>query len=226
MNETVPILNCKNLRKVYRSGDGVLEVLKGLDLSVQPGEFVAITGESGSGKSTLLHLLGCLDEPSEGEIDFEGQSIRRLSEGERDRLRNHQFGFVFQFHHLLAEFTALENVVLPGLISHSGRNDVYQRAEKLLTELRMSKRLNHRPNKLSGGEQQRVAVARAMINQPAVLLMDEPTGNLDAANSEELISLVREQQKKYELTVILVTHDQSIATIADRKLILVDGNLA
>ncbi|MDP8246031.1 MAG: ABC transporter ATP-binding protein [Candidatus Hinthialibacter antarcticus] len=226
MNDLAPILSCQNIRKIYRSGDGVLEVLKGLHLSVNAGEFVAITGESGSGKSTLLHLLGCLDEPSEGTIDFRDQSVHRLSERERDKLRNHSFGFVFQFHHLLAEFNALENVALPGLIANTERNEVYQRAEQLLIDLRMKERLNHRPNKLSGGEQQRVAVARALINQPALLLMDEPTGNLDAANSEELISLVKEQQKKYELTVILVTHDPSIAAIADRKMVLVDGNLA
>ncbi|MBZ0255856.1 ABC transporter ATP-binding protein, partial [bacterium] len=217
MNESLTILSCKNIRKTYRSGDGVLTVLKGLDLAVQSGEFVAITGASGSGKSTLLHLLGCLDNPSEGEIQYKEQSIRDLNEQQRDKLRNLEFGFVFQFHHLLSEFSALENVVLPGLIANTNRSEIYDRAEKLLTDLRMSDRLQHRPSKLSGGEQQRVAVARAMINQPSILLMDEPTGNLDAANSEELISLVRDQQKKYGLTVILVTHDASIAEIADRK---------
>ncbi len=226
MSNTYPVLSCNNLRKVYRSGDSALEVLTGLDLSVNHGEFIAITGESGSGKSTLLHLLGCLDEPSEGEVKYKEQQVRDLTERQRDRLRNHEFGFVFQFHHLLAEFNALENVVLPGLIAHTSRPEAYQRAEQLLTELRMTERLNHRPNKLSGGEQQRVAVARAMINQPTVLLMDEPTGNLDSANSEELISLVVDQQKKYGLTIILVTHDQTIAKLADRNLVLTDGKLS
>lgn len=202
-----------------------MTVLKGLDLSVRSGEFVAITGASGSGKSTLLHLLGCLDNPSEGEIQYKEQSSRDLNEQQKDKLRNHEFGFVFQFHHLLSEFSALENVVLPGLIAHTNRSNIYARAEQLLTDLRMSERLQHRPSKLSGGEQQRVAVARAMINQPSILLMDEPTGNLDAANSEELISLVRDQQKKYDLTVVLVTHDASIAEIADRKFVLADGHL-
>lgn len=225
MYENPPILSCKNIRKTYRSGDGVLTVLKGLDLSVPSGEFIAITGASGSGKSTLLHLLGCLDNPSEGDIQYKERSVRDLNERQRDQLRNLEFGFVFQFHHLLSEFSALENVVLPGLIANTNRLEIYQRAENLLIDLRMGERLQHRPSKLSGGEQQRVAVARAMINRPSILLMDEPTGNLDAANSEELISLVRDQQKKYDLTVIMVTHDATIAETADRKLVLADGNL-
>ncbi|MBI1386950.1 MAG: ATP-binding cassette domain-containing protein [bacterium] len=225
MNQTV-LMECRRLRKTYRSGDEVLDVLKGLDLTVAPGEFVAITGESGSGKSTLMHLLGCLDEPSEGDVLFESRSLKSLTERERDRVRNERFGFVFQFHHLLAEFNALENAALPGLIGGLSRKDAWERSERLLTDLRLKDRLHHRPGKLSGGEQQRVAVARAMVNNPAVLLMDEPTGNLDAANSHELISLVREQQKKYNLTVILVTHDTHIAKTADRQLVLEAGMLA
>lgn len=220
------LLKCSQLRKTYRSGEGDLEVLHGLDLELQRSEFIAITGESGSGKSTLLHLLGCLDDPSEGTIELDGKPLRGVSETEKNRIRTQRFGFVFQFHHLLSEFTAQENVALPGLIAGLSRPEALSRAEALLQDLRMSERKHHRPSKLSGGEQQRVAVARAMINEPDLLLMDEPTGNLDANNSKELIELVKEQQGKRELAVILVTHDPVIAAYADRQLTLADGRLA
>lgn len=220
-----PILACATLQKIYQSGDQQLEVLRGLDLAVREGEFIAITGESGSGKSTLLHLLGALDEPTSGEVHFEGREINRLSERQRDQLRNRSFGFVFQFHYLLAEFNALENAALPGMMAGLPERDLWLRAEELLNDLHLGERLHHRPAKLSGGEQQRVAVARAMINRPRVLFMDEPTGNLDPASSDELISLALRQKEKLNHAIVMVTHNHEIAARADRRFDLRDGEL-
>ncbi|MEW6234332.1 MAG: ABC transporter ATP-binding protein [Candidatus Omnitrophota bacterium] len=219
------ILECRNLCKVYRTGDKSLEVLHNLDMQVRENEFLAVTGESGCGKSTLLHLLGCLDQPTSGEVYFQGRDAAKLSNGERDRLRNRSFGFVFQFHHLLPEFTALENAALPGMIFGIPDREVWQRARGLLADLRISERADHKPTQLSGGEQQRAAVARAMINQPAILLMDEPTGNLDPASSAELIGLIRQQQKEKNLTIVMVTHNREIAASADRHFELRQGHL-
>ena len=219
------LLQAIDLRKVYRTGDVDLEVLKNLDLEVYEKEFLAISGESGSGKSTLLHLLGCLDEITEGTILFRGQDLTRAGNGETNRLRNREFGFVFQFHHLMPEFNALENVALPGLIARRPAKDVWKQAEAILRDLRLGHRLRHKPARLSGGEQQRVAVARAMINNPSILFMDEPTGNLDPATSEELIALIREQQLARGLTIVMVTHNLAIAGQANRHLQLRDGCL-
>lgn len=219
------LLQAMQLRKVYHTGDVDLEVLKNLDLEVYEKEFLAISGESGSGKSTLLHLLGCLDEITEGTILFRGQDLTRAGNGETNRLRNREFGFVFQFHHLMPEFNALENVALPGLIARRPAKDVWKQAEAILRDLRLGHRLRHKPARLSGGEQQRVAVARAMINDPSILFMDEPTGNLDPATSEELIALIREQQLARGLTIVMVTHNLAIAGQANRHLQLRDGCL-
>ena len=219
------LLQALQLRKVYQTGDVDLEVLKNLDLEVYEKEFLAISGESGSGKSTLLHLLGCLDEITEGTILFRGQDLTRAGNGETNRLRNREFGFVFQFHHLMPEFNALENVALPGLIARRPAKDVWKQAEAILRDLRLGHRLRHKPARLSGGEQQRVAVARAMINDPSILFMDEPTGNLDPATSEELIALIREQQLARGLTIVMVTHNLAIAGQANRHLQLRDGCL-
>jgi len=219
------LLQALQLRKVYQTGDVDLEVLINLDLEVYEKEFLAISGESGSGKSTLLHLLGCLDEITEGTILFRGQDLTRAGNGETNRLRNREFGFVFQFHHLMPEFNALENVALPGLIARRPAKDVWKQAEAILRDLRLGHRLRHKPARLSGGEQQRVAVARAMINDPSILFMDEPTGNLDPATSEELIALIREQQLARGLTIVMVTHNLAIAGQANRHLQLRDGCL-
>ncbi|MGI6454082.1 MAG: ABC transporter ATP-binding protein [bacterium] len=220
MTERAVLLQCRELNKTYQSGEEKLVVLDGLNLALPENEFLAITGESGSGKSTLLHLLGCLDKPTSGEIFFRDTAYSTLSQHEQDRLRNREFGFVFQFHHLLPEFNALENVALPGLMAGTPSSELWRRAEELLHDLNLHGRLHHKPNQLSGGEQQRVAVARAMINSPSILFMDEPTGNLDPRHSEELVQLIRQQQKEKHLTVVVVTHNQEIAEQADRHLVL------
>ncbi|RJP35181.1 MAG: ABC transporter ATP-binding protein [Candidatus Omnitrophota bacterium] len=227
MNETVAnrILQCRNLCKTYQTGNVSLPVLKGVDLEVKENEFIAITGESGCGKSTLLHLLGCLDEPTDGVILLRESELSSISYREKDRIRNLEFGFVFQFHHLMPEFTALENVGIPGMIAGVEEATLWRRAETLLAELNLSERRHHKPSQLSGGEQQRVAVARAMINQPSILLMDEPTGNLDPAAGEELIALIRRQRQKRNLTIVMVTHNREIAAQADRRYELRDGFL-
>jgi lipoprotein-releasing system ATP-binding protein len=219
------ILECHNLRKIYHTGEEDLEVLAGLDFHLKADEFVSITGESGCGKSTLLHLLGCLDEPTEGEVHYNGTNVSGLSQTRRDQLRNRDFGFVFQFHYLLPEFSALENVQLPGLIAGESSPKISERANQLLDELKLSNRKDFKPYKLSGGEQQRVAVARALINQPSIVFMDEPTGNLDPYHTEEMIHMIAEQQKKKRLAIVMVTHNQEIARLADRQFQLKNGIL-
>lgn len=220
------IMQCRHVGKIYPTGDLDLTVLSDLELEVRPREFIAITGESGCGKSTLLHLLGCLDDPTTGEIYFQNRVYSSLPASQKNRMRNLDFGFVFQFHHLLPEFNALENVILPGMIAGRPEKELIEAGTELLSDLRLLERKNHKPAQLSGGEQQRVAVARAMINQPAMLFMDEPTGNLDPEHSHELIELIRQQQRKRQLTIILVTHNREIASLADRPFLLVDGKLA
>ena len=224
-NGSEAILHCRRLHNVYHTGDEDLEVLRDLDLDVWENEFTAITGESGCGKSTLLHLLGCLDEPTEGEIVYRGEDLSKLGETSRDRIRTVEFGFVFQFHHLMPEFNALENVSIPAMIAGQPAYAVRERAETLLRELNLGGRLTHKPAKLSGGELQRVAVARSLMNKPSILFMDEPTGNLDPAHSAELIELIRSQQQTKRLTVVMVTHDREIARSTDRHLQLRDGKL-
>ena len=220
------ILEAQSLRKVYRGGDGnPIEVLSGIDLTVDRGEFVAIVGASGSGKSTLLHLLGALDTPSGGTVRLAGQTYDEHSADSLAAVRNKKLGFVFQFHHLLREFTALENVMMPLLIA--GEDDIRarSRAEELLAAVGLAGRMSHRPSQLSGGEQQRAAVARALVVDPLVVLADEPSGNLDYANSERLHQLFAHLSRQFETALVVVTHNRSLAARADRVLSLDGGHL-
>lgn len=202
---------------------GQLPILKGVDLEIAKGELVCIVGASGAGKSTLLHLLGTLDRPDRGNIFVNGLAVHQLSEKELSAFRNQHIGFIFQFHHLLPEFTALENVCIPGLIAKKNKKEVEQRAKALLDRLHLGHRLEHKPGALSGGEQQRVAVARALINAPAVILADEPSGNLDSTNADELHQLFADLRKEFNQTFVIVTHNESLANIADRRLVMKDG---
>jgi lipoprotein-releasing system ATP-binding protein len=220
------ILEASGLRKVYQGGDGFpIEVLAGVDLSVSRGEFVAIVGSSGSGKSTLLHLLGALDTPSGGGVRLDGRSFGELGEDELALVRNRKIGFVFQFHHLLREFTALENVMLPLLIAGDEDARARSRAEELLAAVGLAGRMSHRPAALSGGEQQRTAVARALAADPVLVLADEPSGNLDAGNSERLHQLFARLSREFETALVVVTHNRSLAARADRVLSLEGGRL-
>lgn len=225
------MLTATNLHKTYRRGPNAVPVLRGLDLEVQPGEFLAIVGASGSGKSTLLHLLGILDRPDHGRIHLDGRRIDNLPAEERDRLRNQTFGFIFQFYHLLPEFNTLENVLVPGMIGHSvsdwfwHRRAMRKRANELLERVGLSHRLRHKPRELSGGEMQRAAFARALINKPRVLLADEPTGNLDTASGAEVIRLLRDLNRADGLTIIMVTHNLDIVSETDRVVRLVEGRV-
>jgi lipoprotein-releasing system ATP-binding protein len=220
------MLEAEGLRKVYRGGDGnPIEVLAGVDLSVDRGEFVAIVGASGSGKSTLLHLLGALDSPSGGTVRLAGQSYEAESPEDLASVRNKKLGFVFQFHHLLREFTALENVMMPLLIAGEDDTRARSRAEELLAAVGLAGRMSHRPAQLSGGEQQRAAVARALVADPLVVLADEPSGNLDSANSERLHQLFAQLSRQFETALVVVTHNRSLASRADRVLSLEGGHL-
>jgi lipoprotein-releasing system ATP-binding protein len=221
------VLEAHDLAKSYRGGDGgILTILNGVDLSVARGEMVAVVGESGAGKSTLLHVLGALDRPSRGFVVIAGEPVTGLSDEELAAIRNRKVGFVFQFHHLLREFSALENVMMPLLIGRMPKRQARGRAEELLARVGLSGRMEHRPNELSGGEQQRTAVARALAADPAVLLADEPTGNLDHMNSERLHDLFAELARDLEIGMVVVTHNRSLAARADRALLLEDGKLA
>jgi lipoprotein-releasing system ATP-binding protein len=221
------ILECTGVRKEFIGGDGQpIEVLTDVSLSVDEGEFVAIVGESGAGKSTLLHLLGALDSPSAGEIRLAGNSYRDLKSEQLALVRNDRVGFVFQFHHLLREFSAIENVMMPLLIGGANFGEARQRAAELLDRVGLSERLEHRPGQLSGGEQQRVAVARAIVNDPSVILADEPSGNLDHRNSERLHQLLRTLIEETGTSLVVVTHDRHLAGSADRILAMEEGRLA
>ncbi len=220
-----PLLHCQGLGKVYRDGKQETRVLNRLSLTVEPGELVAVVGSSGSGKSSLLHLLGTLDSPSEGQILFRGQDLSRLSEGQRNRLRNEQLGFIYQFHHLLPEFTALENVAMPLRIGGASRREADERAESLLQRVGLGHRLGHRPGELSGGERQRVAIARALANRPALVLADEPTGNLDEHSAESVYQLLRELAREQGTAFVVVTHDRELAARLDRQLEMREGHL-
>jgi lipoprotein-releasing system ATP-binding protein len=220
------ILEASGLRKVYQGGDGLpIEVLSGVDLSVSRGEFVAIVGSSGSGKSTLLHLLGALDTPSAGTVRLDGRDFGELDETALAQVRNRKIGFVFQFHHLLREFTALENVMLPLLIAGEEEARARSRAEELLAAVGLAGRMSHRPAALSGGEQQRAAVARALAADPVLVLADEPSGNLDTANSERLHQLFARLSREFETALVVVTHNRHLAGRADRVLSLEGGSL-
>lgn len=202
---------------------GQLEVLKGIDLHIKEGEFVSIVGASGAGKTTLLQIIGTLDTAHEGEVVINGVDIKKLSDKQLSAFRNKELGFVFQFHQLLPEFTALENVCIPGYIARRDSKEVEEKAKELLTKLGLQDRFHHKPNELSGGEKQRVAVARALINDPKLILADEPSGSLDSANKKELHSLLRRLCDDYGLTILLVTHDNELAGTSDRIIEMRDG---
>ena len=202
---------------------GSLQVLKGVDLEIQQGEIVSIVGASGAGKTTLLQLIGALDNPDSGNINFLDTNVNALSKKELARFRNKNIGFVFQFHHLLPEFTALENVCIPGYLSNTPKKEVEERATELLEMLGLKDRINHKPSELSGGEQQRVSVARALINNPSVILADEPSGNLDSQNAEELHNLFFSLRDKFNQTFVIVTHNNILSNMSDRKLVMKDG---
>lgn len=202
---------------------GALEVLRGVDLNVAKGELVAIMGASGAGKTTLLEILGTLSRPSSGSLLIEGTDVTSLGDRELAAFRGRRIGFVFQAHHLLPEFTALENVMIPALIAGRSTSQARSRATELLTRLGLGDRLGHKPSELSGGEQQRTAIARALINEPAVLLADEPTGNLDSVTKEEIHSLLLELRRELGQTIVIVTHDPALAGICDRTLVMRDG---
>ena len=206
-----------------RKSFGCLEVLKGIDLQINEGEFVSIVGASGAGKTTLLQIIGTLDTAHEGEVIINGVEIKRLSDKQLSAFRNKQLGFVFQFHQLLPEFTALENVCIPGYIARRDSKEVEEKAKELLTKLGLQDRFHHKPNELSGGEKQRVAVARALINDPKLILADEPSGSLDSGNKKELHSLLRKLCNEYGLTILLVTHDNELAETSDRIIEMRDG---
>ena len=220
------ILEAMDLRKVYQGGDGTpIQVLTGVDLTVSRGEFVAIVGASGSGKSTLLHLLGALDLPSGGTVRLDGQVYAEQGPMQLAAIRNRKVGFVFQFHHLLREFTALENVMMPLLIAGEAETRARSRAEELLAAVGLAGRMSHRPSALSGGEQQRAAVARALVADPLVVLADEPSGNLDYGNSERLHELFARLSREFETALVVVTHNRLLAGRADRVLSLDGGRL-
>jgi len=213
------MIRTENIHKSF----GKLEVLKGIDLKVEKAEIVSIVGASGAGKSTLLHIIGTLDFAEKGEVYFEDKAISNLNEKKLAEFRNKHIGFVFQFHHLLPEFTALENVCIPAFIGRVPRNKAIAKAKELLGFLGLAERLDHKPSELSGGEQQRVAVARALINDPSVILADEPSGNLDSASSVELHKLFFKLRDEFRQTFIIVTHNLELANMADRKLTIKDG---
>lgn len=230
MNEPVKhprnaVLSCRNLGKRYEEGPESVVVLQGLDLELFPGERVAIVGSSGSGKSTLLNMLGGLDTPSEGSVWLAGEQLSALSETARGLLRNRALGFVYQFHHLLAEFTALENACMPLLIGKTPINEARERATALLQRVGLGHRLHHKPAELSGGERQRVAIARALVNRPGLVLLDEPTGNLDQHTAEGIQELMRELSEDSSTAFLVVTHDMQLARKMDRVLSLQDGKL-
>jgi len=224
MSKQVSVLECRALGKAYEDGGRLVKVLENLDFTLAPGEKVAIVGTSGSGKSTLLNLLGGLDDPSHGEVIMSGRNVAELSEREKCQLRNRQMGFVYQFHHLLAEFDAQENVAMPLLIAGLGRGEAMSLAQTMLEKVGLDHRLTHRPGQLSGGERQRVAIARALVASPGCVLMDEPTGNLDPQSSAQVLGLIDELRLD-KASFVVVTHDPAIAAHMDRTLELRGGAL-
>ena len=219
------VLQCEALSKSYPQANGRLDILNGVELAVARGETLAIVGPSGAGKTTLLHMLGGLDLPSSGCVRVNGQDISALDDRARSRLRNAELGFVYQFHHLLAEFTAVENAAMPLLIAGQARREALSAAAALLERVGLGERLDHRPSALSGGERQRVAIARALVNQPACVLLDEPTGNLDADTAESVHGLLAELNREYQTSLLVVTHDMQLAQRMDRIYRLQAGQL-
>ncbi len=220
-----PVLRATGLVKEFRQGPALLRVLAGAELSVCRGERIAIVGSSGSGKTTLLQLLGGLDLPTSGEVEIEGQAMHRLSDAARGHLRNRAVGFVYQFHHLLPEFSALENVAMPLLVRRMPAREAFGAAAAILGRVGLAERLSHRPSQLSGGERQRAAVARALVTRPALVLADEPTGNLDGANAAQVFDLMLELNREFGVSLVIVTHDERLAARLDRILVLSEGRL-
>ncbi len=218
-------LQCRDIRKTYREGSLDTEVLKGVSFDIEQGELVSIIGTSGSGKSTLLHILGALDDASAGSVHFLEQDLAALSSNKQAKLRNQHLGFVYQFHHLLADFSALENVAMPLLIGGVKPSQAKKEAAALLDKVGLSHRVDHRPSELSGGERQRVAIARALVNKPSLVLADEPTGNLDHATALSIYDLMRELNREYNTAFLVVTHDGELAAKMDRQLHMQDGLL-
>lgn len=216
------MIKAKSITKSF----GKLQVLKGVDLDIQRGEVVSIVGSSGAGKTTLLQILGTLERPDSGEIDFDGENPMLLNDHKLSAFRNQHIGFIFQFHQLLPEFTSIENVMIPGMIAGKPKAELELRAKELLERLRLTERMHAKPGTLSGGEQQRVAVARALMNKPKILLADEPSGNLDSKNARELHELFFELQKELGQTIVIVTHNEELAEMANRRLVMVDGRFA
>ena len=220
-----PVLDCRNIVRRFSEGTSTLEVLRGANLVVAPAERVAIIGASGSGKTTLLQIMGGLDDPDEGEVLVNGEAMHGSNEAAKGELRNRYIGFVYQFHHLLPEFTAEENVAMPLLIRREPKHAALDRARELLARVGLGERLTHKPGELSGGERQRAAVARALITRPQLVLADEPTGNLDSGNGEHVLSLMLELNRELSTSLVIVTHDHSIAERMDRILVLEEGRL-
>jgi lipoprotein-releasing system ATP-binding protein len=215
------MVKISNIEKKY----GTLKVLKGIDLEIPEGEVIAICGASGAGKSTLLHIIGTLDKPDRGEVFFDDTSVFALNDQELSLFRNQNIGFVFQFHHLLPEFTAVENVALPAMISGISKKDAIKKAQEMLQIMQLSERFSHKPAQLSGGEQQRVAVARALVNNPKVVLADEPSGNLDTEHARNLHQLFFDLRDQFKKTFVIVTHNEELANLSDRKIIIRDGKI-
>jgi lipoprotein-releasing system ATP-binding protein len=217
------VLECRGIAKTFNDGSRELQVLRGVDLTVEPGKILSISGASGAGKSTLLQIMGTLDKPSGGDVLYNGRSVQAMGRKEINRLRSKDIGFVFQFYHLLSEFTALENVMMPGLGQGKNKKDCRQRAEELLSKVGLSERVTHKPGQLSGGEQQRVAIARALFNGPSVVLADEPTGNLDENTGKDIVDLIWSLNETDNITLVVVTHDLTLAARAHQWIHLHEG---